>query len=69
MIHVVTVYFYLDPKLGSHGNPNLLGARLERGGTLASGVSLSWLLLYGARVLKMSACHSCASELHGRKCC
>ena len=26
MIHAVTVYFYLDLKLGSHGEPRLAGS-------------------------------------------
>ena len=28
MIHAIALYFYLDPKLGSHGEPRLDGARL-----------------------------------------
>ena len=31
---------------------------------LAPGASLSWLLPYGARVLKVSPCHSCTSKLY-----
>ena len=78
MIHASTVYFYLDPKLGSHETPCLARSMFgnevefqlqqhvqELDGTLASAASLSWLLPYEAR----SPCHSCASKLHGWKPC
>ena len=45
------------------GNPDLLGTRLEQGGTLASAVSLFWLLLgqspkSGVRVPNASPCQA-----------